>query len=246
MKPPQAIPLLEQLIAEGEEVKSMDRGSSRVKEWEQTALTLLEAAFGIGSQNVDALRTAKKSNFIYLPGAPDSEYQKMHFQATEASIAVLRSASKQLRWKLNDPNQVFLPAGSQHDAYIELRKIVQESTHEILIVDGYVDDSLWRLLTNLQPSVKIRVLTQTMKGDFTLEGKKFVIQRGNPVEVRLTSSYHDRFIVTDGQRCWHIGASIKDAGSKAFAFSEIIQRNILNFILNDVESTWATAVPVAP
>lgn len=244
MTPEQAVPLLEQLIQQVEEIKDSDRGSPRVTEWRQTATSLLEAALGGNSQNLQAFETAKTSNYIYLPGAPDSEYQKMHVDATIASGAVLQSAVKQLRWKLKDPNQVFLPAGSQHDAYIELRKIVQLAANEILIVDNYVDHTLWQLLTNLQPGVRIRILTNKMKGDFQLEAKKFAAQHGNLVEVRQTAKYHDRFIVEDAGRCWHVGASIKDAGSKAFAFSEILQPSVVNFIRSDVEASWNTAVNI--
>jgi hypothetical protein len=100
-------------------------------------------------------------------------------------VAVLQSAVKQLRWK--DPTQVFFPAGSQHDAYVELRKIVQLATREILIVDNYVDQTLWQLLTNIAPSVTIRILTGSMKGDFKPEAGKFAVQHGNRVEVRQTS-----------------------------------------------------------
>jgi len=245
MTPEQAVPLLEQLIQQVEEIKDSDRGSPRVTEWRQTAASLLEAAFGGDSQNLQAFETAKTSNYVYLPGAPDSEYQKMHVDATIASGAVLQSAVKQLRWKLKDPHQVFLPAGSQHDAYIELRKIVQLAANEILIVDNYVDHTLWQLLTNLHQGVRIRILTSKMKGDFQLEAKKFALQHGNLVEARQTVNYHDRFIIEDAGRCWHIGASIKDAGGKAFAFSEILQPSVVKFIHSDVEANWNTAVNIA-
>jgi hypothetical protein len=67
----------------------------------------------------------------------------------------------------------FLAAGSQHDAYREIRNIVQQASSEIMIIDPYVDDSLWMLLTNVPSLCKIRLLTQTMKADFRLEGRKF-------------------------------------------------------------------------
>jgi len=246
MGPEQAVPLLEELMSQGDEIKESDRKSSPAIEWQQTAASLLEAAFGSNSQNLQALRNAKTSNTLYLPGAPDSEYQRMHVRTIEVSVAVLQSAVRQLRWRLQDPNQVFLRAGSQHDAYVELRKIVQTATSEIMIVDSYVDHTLWQLLTNLAPSAKIRILTEQMKGDFRLEARKFAAQHGNTVEVRQTVGYHDRFIIGDTQRCWHIGASIKDAGTKAFAFSEMLQPGIVNFIRNDVEATWGAATQVSP
>jgi hypothetical protein len=138
-------------------------------------------------------------------------------------------------------NQVYLPAGSQHDAYVELRKIVQFAKSDMLIVDPYVDGTLWELLTNVYPTVKLRILTQQMKKDFRLEARKFAAQHGNAIEIRTTSQYHDRFIVEDNQRCWHIGASIKDAGNKAFAFSELLRTELVTFVISDVENEWTAA-----
>jgi len=88
-----------------------------------------------------------------------------------------------------DANQVYLPAGSQHDAYVELRKIVQLAKNDLLIVDPYVDETLWELLTNVQATVKLRILTREMKNDFRLEARKFTAQHGHKIEVRTTSKY---------------------------------------------------------
>ncbi len=161
-------------------------------------------------------------------------------------MAAVNSAVQQLRWKLPDPNQVFLPAGSAHDAYVEVRRLCSAATHSITIVDSYVDDTLWPLLKNLPPTTAIRILTTQMKSDFALEGRKFVAQHGNTVEVRTTRSYHDRFILLDGTRCWHLGASIKDAGNKAFAMSEILGPALVSAALMDVQNTWnaASVVPL--
>jgi hypothetical protein len=240
--PEQAVPILEDLIRQGEELKKVHRDSPEQDEWVQTAESLLEAAFGSYSSNLQAFGRAQTG--VYHPSHSEAFRQKQFLDQLSGMIAVLQSAVKQLRWKLKDPNQVFLPAGSQHDAYIEFRKIVQLATNDILIVDTYVDGTLWQLLTNLASNVKIRILTDQMKGDFRLEAGKFAAQHGNTVEVRQTTNYHDRFIIEDAKRCWHIGASIKDAGNKAFAFSEIERREVADFVRSDVENQWLTAIKI--
>ncbi len=135
----------------------------------------------------------------------------------------------------------FLPAGSQHDAYVEIRKIIQQATTELLIVDPWVDDSLWTLLSNVPPACGIRVLTQQMKNDFQLEAKKFAAQHKNVILVTQTKSYHDRFIIVNRKCCFHLGASIKDAGSKACALSEISSPAIAASVVADVEAEWIKA-----
>lgn len=114
--------------------------------------------------------------------------------------------------------------------------IVQQGAAQIFVVNPYVDHTLWPLLTNLPKSCKIRVLTEHLKGDFVLEGKRFRAQHGNTVEVRQTLNYHDRFIILDGSKCFHLGASIKDAGNKAFAISEMHRSQIAGAVIADAES----------
>jgi hypothetical protein len=116
---------------------------------------------------------------------------------------------------LDDPNQIFLPAGSQHDAYIEIKRIVGLAKTDIVVVDNYVDGTLWTLLKNLLPSIKIRVLTMKMESDFALVARTFSAQHGNTVEIRKGGTYHDRFILLDGQAVWHLGAFGRVAQSRA-------------------------------
>jgi hypothetical protein len=146
---------------------------------------------------------------------------------------------------LDDPLQVFLPAGSSHDAYIEIRKIMQQITAEVLIVDSYVDETLWALLTNIPSTAKIRILTMRTKGDFALEGGKFAKQYGQTIEVRTSTTFHDRFIFVDSESCWHLGASIKDAGAKAFVLSQFANSKIAAFIKQEAEATWNVSTPLA-
>jgi hypothetical protein len=187
------------------------------------------AECAVGMANPDAEWDTVMSR--YLPREPDS--------LQELPPARRKSA------KTKQKHQTFLPAGSQHEAYVRLRKIFQLATQEILIVDNYVDHTLWELLTNIKPNVKVRILTDHMKGDFRLEGRKFAAQYGKTVEVRKTSNYHDRFIIADGKRCWHVGASIKDAGSKAFVFSELVRTQVAKFVISDVAAQWSNAAVIS-
>ena len=39
--------------------------------------------------------------------------------------------------------------------------------------------------------------------------------------VKRTTAFHDRFLIIDGVRGYHIGASLKDAGKKCFGINKI-------------------------
>ena len=47
------------------------------------------------------------------------------------------------------------------------------------------------------------------------------------LEIKYSSSFHDRFIIIDNDTLYHCGASLKDLGKKCFAITEIEEENIL-------------------
>jgi hypothetical protein len=235
LEPVKAIPALERLVTDGQKLRGEQWTSPRRQQFATTGEGLLLSALGSGHPSIQSFTASQCGS--YGPGDTDGWLIQQANTQLDSMLAVLRSVIEQLRWQLPDPTQVFLPAGSGHDAYVEIRKVIQLATSKIFIVDTYVDETMWPLLKNLQPTTKIRILTMTMKGDFALEAKKFQGQHGNTIEVRQTVQYHDRFILMD-TRCWHLGASIKDAGNKAFAMSEIVSPAICSAIRADVEAKW--------
>ena len=239
-----AIPLLEKQISDAQFLRSEKNASLARQEWINTSEGLLIAALGSSHRAVQTFSGAQCG--AYGPWDTEESLRAQANTQLDGMLAVLRSVVQQLRWNLPDDTQVFLPAGSVHDAYVEIRGIVQQVTAEVFIVDSWVDHTLWQLLKNVPPGTKIRIMTTNMKGDFALEGKAFAAQHGSTVELRQTTQYHDRFILVDGKRCWHLGASIKDAGKKAFVMSEIASPAIRSAITFDVEVTWnaAAVIPV--
>jgi hypothetical protein len=141
-------------------------------------------------------------------------------------------------WDISSgPKEVFVPPAHEHEAYVKIRDIVKEATQSLLIADPYVDATLFELLSNVQPGVDIRVLTRNVPTDFALELKKFRNDGGN-IEVRGDSTLlHDRFILRDAA-CYHLGASIKDAGLKGFVISLMEDPTVVQAVRSVVENAW--------
>lgn len=143
--------------------------------------------------------------------------------------------------------ELFFPKQSQHDAYVEIRGIFQTATKSIAIVDPYIDQTLLTLLaSSLQPEMTIRLLTSKLPKDFGLEAKAWLAQHPRvALEVRTTREFHDRFLVIDELKCWHVGCSIKDAGFKAFMLNNIEDKGNCNALLKQIEASWqaATLIP---
>lgn len=139
--------------------------------------------------------------------------------------------------------ELFFPKQSQHDAYVEIRGILQTVAKSITIVDPYIDQTMLTLLaSSLQPEMTIRLLTSKLPADFWLEAKAWLAQHPRvALEVRTTKEFHDRFIVIDELACWHIGCSIKDAGNKAFMLSNIEDEGNCRALLAQIEASWQEA-----
>jgi hypothetical protein len=137
-----------------------------------------------------------------------------------------------------------IKAGAVHDAYVTIRDIIKQATTAITIVDPYVGPDLWTMLTNLAPGIPVNILTRNMGADFLLEASKFSKQNAVSVLVRTTTSFHDRFVVLDNARVYHLGASIKDAGTKLFLISEIETGTVSTVLIAEINSEWSKATVV--
>ncbi len=139
--------------------------------------------------------------------------------------------------------ELFFPRGSEHDAYVELKKIIQSAQRSIIIVDPYLDSSILTLLGTCNNSLEIRLISYKLPNDFTLEVANFRKQHSShTLEIRLTREFHDRFIVIDDVNCFHIGASIKDAGDRAFMINQVQDKANVCAIIEQVGKSWDGAM----
>jgi hypothetical protein len=140
-------------------------------------------------------------------------------------------------------SEQFFPPNSEHDAYIAIRDILAQAAAEIVIVDAYLGASLLQTLKSLTPrsSLVVRFLTSErhLKPDFRLEAATFQKQVPHiKLEVRTTPDFHDRFIEVDGIAVYHVGASIKDAGGRAFMISRLEDPPNLESAQRSISQAW--------
>ena len=165
------------------------------------------------------------------------------------------NALRAIGWRLDEGRlvpdttevaELFFPRQSQHDAYVEIRAILQASTKSITIIDPYVDQSVLKLLASaLETGMSIKILSAKIPADFENEMKAWRTQYKNAtLNVHTTREFHDRFIVLDDSICWHIGCSIKDAGNKAFMLSKIEDECNRIALLKQIAESWTTGTEI--
>ena len=110
--------------------------------------------------------------------------------------------------------------GQIYDAFSLLIELVQKAEQEIILIDGYVDVSTLNLLAKKNAGVSVTIYT-FKKTKLTARDVATFNGQYPQLEVKHTNIFHDRFLILDGKTVYHIGASLKDAGKKCFAVSEM-------------------------
>jgi len=144
-------------------------------------------------------------------------------------------------------SEQYFPPNSEHDAYVAIRDILGKAKSSLTVVDGYMGSSLLKTLGALNPgTLTVHLLTKVgkLKADFNTELAAFRKQHAAvTLEIRTDEAFHDRFIVIDGVDVYHIGASIKDAGGKAFMISRVQDAINVTALIDSTTQAWTTATP---
>jgi hypothetical protein len=110
--------------------------------------------------------------------------------------------------------------GQIFDAYTFVSDLVKSASNSIMLIDNYIDDSVLLMLSKRKANVTATIYTQKINNQLKLDLEKHN-QQYPPIEIFAFKKSHDRFLIIDNQKVYHIGASLKDLGKKWFAFSLI-------------------------
>ncbi|HRZ78366.1 MAG TPA: RhuM family protein [bacterium] len=110
--------------------------------------------------------------------------------------------------------------GQVFDAYEKAVSFIKEAKSSIILIDNYIDETVFAMLSKRNSGVKATIYTSKLTRQLKLDLEKHNTQY-EAVEVITFEKSHDRFLIIDEKTVYHIGASLKDLGKKWFAFSKI-------------------------
>jgi hypothetical protein len=168
--------------------------------------------------------------------------------------ASLRERLEDIGWTIDESGNLvtfdslvsehFFPANSEYDAYVAIRDVISNAANELIIEDPYIGTSLLMVLRTLRSNnVRVRILTvaKHLPADFAVELAAFRKQRPDiAIEIRSTADFHDRFVVADDD-VYHVGASIKDAGKRAFMINLVQDQANKDKLIGSIEQSWTSA-----
>ena len=109
--------------------------------------------------------------------------------------------------------------GQIFDAYVFITERVREAKKRIVLIDNYIDESVFTILDKRAKGVKAKIYTKNFTPQLSLDLEKHNAQYA-PIEIEPFDRSHDRFLCID-DTVYHIGASLKDLGKKWFAFAKM-------------------------
>ncbi len=127
---------------------------------------------------------------------------------------------KALENKDQQPEKGIFFEGQIYDAYTFIADIIKKAEKSIVIIDNYIDETVLTLLTKRKKTVAATIYTKQISKQLQLDLKKHNEQYP-AIDIKILDNSHDRFLIIDEQKLYHIGASLKDLGKKWFAFSKM-------------------------
>lgn len=130
----------------------------------------------------------------------------------------------------DNPAQGVFCAGQIFDAYVFVSDLIKRAKNEIILIDNYIDETVFTMLDKRNDCVKATIYTAKLSTKMQLDLQKHNSQYF-PINIEHSNKSHDRFLIID-EEVYHIGASLKDLGKRVFAFSKMeIGKDIILSIL---------------
>lgn len=132
--------------------------------------------------------------------------------------------------------------GQFFDAFRSVSQIISQAKQEIVLIDGYADQSVLDLLMVKNPSSSVSILMKAgnVKGGFKAAAIAFKRQYQN-LSIRTSDGFHDRFIFIDDQDFYHLGASLNHIGKRGFMFSRIEEPMVIKALREEFSKEWDNA-----
>lgn len=120
------------------------------------------------------------------------------------------------RFAIDDTQGIFFQ-GQIFDAYAKFESFIAQAQKSIVLIDNYVDLSVLERLAKKSSGVAVTIYT-TPQTRLTAQDVQQFNAQYPPLDLKFTTSMHDRFLIIDDSTLYHIGASLKDLGKRCFAF----------------------------
>ncbi len=149
------------------------------------------------------------------------------FAKTESDVAELKEKVDFFVQTQTPPLQGVFYDGQLWDARALVLSLVARAKRSLILIDNWANAAMLDLFTKKHKGVRLTIFTSE---HFTKGVPKHLISPADvatfnaqypKLAVRYNETFHDRFLIIDDKELYLIGASLKDLGSKCFAFTKL-------------------------
>lgn len=133
-----------------------------------------------------------------------------------------------------ESNQKIFFEGQIFDAFSLLANLIAQAKESILLIDGYIDVNTLNILSKKQKDVKVTIYTFSNTKLSNQDINMFNAQYPS-LNIKYSKAFHDRFLILDKCKAYHIGASLKDAGKKCFGINKIEDTELINNLVKQLK-----------
>ncbi len=148
----------------------------------------------------------------------------------DSQIKLLQSTFDKLEEK-KKVNEIYFD-GQIYDAYFKIQEIFKEAKKDLIIIDGYADNTILDIIKRL----KVNVIIVTKPNNLLTKQDVFKYNKQyNNLKVVYNNTFHDRYFILDGKIVYHCGSSINRIGYKTFSITLISDMDVCKILINRVK-----------
>ena len=124
--------------------------------------------------------------------------------------------------------------GQIYDAFSFMVSLVKKAKKEIFLIDNYAGIGTLDVLSKKKENVDVQLFTSKKAKITQYDIEKFNSQYPT-ITLNYTETFHDRFLIIDSSTAYSIGSSVKDAGKRCFAVTQINEEWMVKMILKRIQ-----------
>ena len=128
-------------------------------------------------------------------------------------------------------NEIYFK-GQIYDAYSKILDIMKEANSEIVIIDSFLDKSILDMIRIMSVNVILITSNKSKLKEIVIE--KYNQEYSNHI-VKYNDTFHDRYIILDKRKIYHLGASINHAGSKTFSINILEDEMVKELLIKCID-----------
>ena len=130
-------------------------------------------------------------------------------------------------------DMVFLD-GEMFEAAVVVTRLVETAKASIVLIDPYTDVRTLDLMKYKNKDIPLTIIMSGLSKVQSVD-KEIFIEKYGPLETRIDSRYHDRYLIIDDELFYHIGTSLNYMGKRVTQITIVEHEGIKELIRSRIK-----------